>query len=56
MLWGIVILLVIGWLILYSLGRAMDITEDAWKNRKVKDPCPYCGSMAHRKSYHVPKR
>lgn len=51
-------LLILGLIILfvlYSFGRGMDALEDTWKNRKITEPCPYCGSMEHRKDYHVPK-
>lgn len=56
MLAGMLIILVIVLVILYSLGRGLDIADAAWQNRKIKEPCPYCGSMAHRKSWHTPKQ
>lgn len=56
MIVGMLILLGIVLVILWSIGRAIDITDAAWKTRKIKEPCPYCGSMAHRKSWHTPKQ
>lgn len=49
-------------LVLYSLGKGLDIADEAWRNRKPKKyfvddgSCPYCGSMEHDKTYHVPRQ
>lgn len=55
----VIIILLVLVLIFWSFSsgiRMMDsAVTDARMRRKPKEPCPYCGSMEHFKTYHVPK-
>jgi hypothetical protein len=50
--WLVLLLLVL--LALWSLSSAGKTIDQAMKTRREKGPCPYCSSLSHGKSFHVP--
>lgn len=59
MLVGIVVVIGIAFLLLYMVGRSINIAQETsdnyWSRKRANTICPYCGIKGHGKEFHTPK-
>jgi hypothetical protein len=59
MLFGLIVIVGVVFLLLYMVGRSIDIGQQVsngyWSSKRAKMTCPYCGEKGHGKEFHTPK-
>lgn len=59
MLVGLIVVLGIVFLVIYMVGRSVEIAQQTsnnyWSHKRANTTCPYCGVKGHGKEFHTPK-